>query len=163
MKRMKSTLNAGCGAETWGDVRVDIERNVSTLFQGQSSVNVIADVQFLPFRNQSFSETKCFHVLEHVDNPKLALSELRRVSEKVVIRVPIWHLYCFLIEAMSIVLMMISGPSQLLSHLQEIKKWKRRYGTHKWYIHFKSSDVNRWFGIPREYEKTFLKDQSENN
>jgi hypothetical protein len=157
VKRLKPTLNAGSGAENWGDVRVDVERGHSFFFPGKSTANMIADVQHLPFRNQSFSETRCFHVLEHTDNPRLALSELRRVSAKVVIRVPVWHLYSFLIEASAILAVMILNHARFLNHLREIKRWKKRYGTHKWYVHFKNASVNRWLGIiPREQEKIFL-------
>lgn len=150
---LKPTLNAGCGGQTWGDIRVDIEKSGSILFQGKASTNVVADIRFLPFRNKSFSETRCFHVLEHLDDPKRALVELRRVSEKVVVRVPIWHLYCFLIEALTLPLLMMVRPNSVFVHLREIGRWKKRYQTHKWYIRFKEAEINTWLGIPREYEK----------
>lgn len=42
---------------------------------------VCCDIQYLPFRSTSFSFVYCSHVLEHVDDPKLALTELKRVGK----------------------------------------------------------------------------------
>ena len=46
-----------------------------------SLLNLRADLHHLPFRNKSFAEAKCSHVLEHVLDPRRALSEIRRVAE----------------------------------------------------------------------------------
>lgn len=43
----------------------------------------------MPLQNRSISETRCFHVLEHVENPKLVFHELKKVFEKVIIKVPV--------------------------------------------------------------------------
>jgi len=53
---------------------------------------VKCDAQYLPFRNNVFIETTCFHGLEHVMNPAQALKELIRVTRKrVYVEVP--HAY----------------------------------------------------------------------
>ena len=91
-----STLNAGCGITKWGDIRIDIE-DFSTRYEVTSSANLIAAIQYLPFRDDVFVEARCFHVLEHVKDPLLAISELKRTSVKTICRVPIWHLYSFII------------------------------------------------------------------
>jgi SAM-dependent methyltransferase len=65
------------------DINVDLMR--------LPHVNVIADVQHMPFANRSFDEVYCFHVLEHVENPALALKELVRVASQLVeLEVPFW-------------------------------------------------------------------------
>lgn len=48
------------------------------------SVDVICDVQNLPFKNRAFRDVFCFHVLEHTDNPAKGLSELIRVASRLV-------------------------------------------------------------------------------
>jgi len=54
-------------------------------------VTVIADVQHLPFIKSAFEQVFCFHVLEHVENPALALRELIRVASQLVeLEVPFW-------------------------------------------------------------------------
>lgn len=47
-------------------------------------VDVVCDIQNLPFRDNSFESVYAFHVLEHVDNPVQALRELVRVAKKLV-------------------------------------------------------------------------------
>ena len=65
------------------DVNVDLLR--------VPHVHVIADVQHLPFIRKAFKEIYCFHVLEHVQNPSLALKELIRVTSNLVeLQVPFW-------------------------------------------------------------------------
>lgn len=47
-------------------------------------VDVICDVQCLPFKNNAFCDVFCFHVLEHIENPAQGLSELIRVAHRLV-------------------------------------------------------------------------------
>jgi ubiquinone/menaquinone biosynthesis C-methylase UbiE len=52
-------------------------------------IKVICDIQHLPFKHDSFLDSYCFHVLEHIDNPSLGLKELYRVTSNCVeIEVP---------------------------------------------------------------------------
>ncbi|MGB9684423.1 MAG: methyltransferase domain-containing protein [Candidatus Bathyarchaeales archaeon] len=75
-------LNVGCGADSWGDIRLDIAKT--------PSANIIGDAQFLPFKTNIFEETKASHVLEHLENPSRALAELVRVTrKKIIIKFPI--------------------------------------------------------------------------
>jgi hypothetical protein len=85
-----TTINIGCGSDTWGDIRVDYTRKPKKYYlQGEeSSANLIADAQYLPFINKCFSELKASHVLEHIKDWKKALAEWCRVSNKVSIIFP---------------------------------------------------------------------------
>jgi len=51
---------------------------------------IIADVQHLPFKSKIFVFANCSHVLEHVEDPDKAFSELCRVAESVYVEVPHW-------------------------------------------------------------------------
>ena len=82
-----TSLNVGCGPEEWGDVRVDID--FATQTGRASKLNVRADAQALPFRDKAFTNCRCWHVLEHVENPRLALNEIRRVSLSADLRFPV--------------------------------------------------------------------------
>jgi len=42
---------------------------------------VCCDIQFLPFKPKVFNFVYCSHVLEHVINPNLTISELKRVAQ----------------------------------------------------------------------------------
>lgn len=81
-------LNVGCGADTWGNVRLDVSRKY-WMARGKSSANILADAQHLPFRNKSFGELRAHEVLEHLPYWRLALSEFCRVSKKISITVPV--------------------------------------------------------------------------
>ena len=47
-------------------------------------VDVVCDVQHLPFRTMAFRDVYCFHVLEHTENPAKGLAELVRVASRLV-------------------------------------------------------------------------------
>ena len=49
---------------------------------------VEADGQYLPFADASFDYVICSHVLEHVENPELLISELMRVASRGYIETP---------------------------------------------------------------------------
>lgn len=49
---------------------------------------VEADGQYLPFADDAFDYIICLHVLEHVENPDLLLSEMKRVSSRGYIETP---------------------------------------------------------------------------
>lgn len=49
---------------------------------------VIGDITALPFLDNSFDFIFCSHVLEHIDNPEIAIKELMRVGRRGYIEVP---------------------------------------------------------------------------
>jgi len=81
----KRVLNAGCGSlPPYGDVNLDIERrSVPNFVQG--------NIEHMPFSDKEFGACVVSHVLEHTDDPRKALSECRRVADRVwVINPPLW-------------------------------------------------------------------------
>ncbi len=80
-------LDVGCGADSHGEVNLDLFKENSPHNRGLpvdlvKAVNfVVGDINHLPFKAGVFSETCCYQVLEHEGvNPKQALSELIRVT-----------------------------------------------------------------------------------
>lgn len=81
---MKLSLDVGCGNRDIATVKVDVAKQL---------VNhenfILADAQFLPFKNHVFTKVNCYHVIEHVANPYKLIDELVRVSRLIVeIRCP---------------------------------------------------------------------------
>lgn len=72
------TLNIGCGDDPFGDIRLDAYTSIYG-YKFRQPPDIFADAQFLPFRGRSFSHVKCSHVIEHLENPKLAIQEVCRV------------------------------------------------------------------------------------
>jgi len=161
---MKQTLNAGCGSNDWGNIRIDIQQFSDVFYRCKTTANVLASVEYLPFKNNIFITTKCYHTLEHIGNPRLAIRELKRVTNnKVIIRVPIWHVYSLMIEAItlfkSFFLIPIIGINYFMDSLYKVRRWRKRYREHKWYIKFQQTRINRAYRfIPQEYESEYLKD-----
>jgi ubiquinone/menaquinone biosynthesis C-methylase UbiE len=89
------TLDAGCGEFFRGDVNVDLykgptEHRSDTKVQLGGIPNFVnCSIEYLPFKDRAFRRVKCYHVIEHVDKPYLALKELIRVSDyHVIIKCP---------------------------------------------------------------------------
>lgn len=80
----KPLLNVGCKARfvQESDVNIDVVPRDAPNF-------VLADVQNLSmFKDKQFGSAFVSHVLEHIDNPDLAISELKRVADKVFVVLP---------------------------------------------------------------------------
>lgn len=76
------TLNAGCGNDFWGNVRIDTNPNA------RAKTHTM-DVRNIAFPDKYFDKTRCISVLEHVPDWKKAIKELCRVSKKILIEVPV--------------------------------------------------------------------------
>lgn len=93
-------LDAGCGSQVWtlNEWRrysknveiVGLDINKVSLKKMKENVKkeslnvhlVLGDLEHLPFRSCVFDRIKCAEVLEHIENDRLALTELSRVSKK---------------------------------------------------------------------------------
>ena len=73
--------NMGCGDDCWGEIRVDVYKG---------SANVLADIQFLPFRKKVFDDVRSISVLEHIGCWIQGLNELLRVTKtRLILEVPV--------------------------------------------------------------------------
>ncbi len=84
-------LDVGCGNFPTDDVncdlyRVDIGggyRSKAGFFRLDIDANLkpemLADAQYLPFRNNTINEIYCSHILEHLQNPRLTVREIARI------------------------------------------------------------------------------------
>jgi SAM-dependent methyltransferase len=81
-RRAKFTvLDVGCSRSPKGDVNVDVSKG--------SLADVICDAEHLPFADNAFTIVRSSHLIEHVDDPELALDEMVRVcTKKVFVRCP---------------------------------------------------------------------------
>lgn len=92
---MFRTLDVGCGCSPRGDVNVDLMLPGSDLKWDQNPQGfknfVRAAAEFLPFQNGSFDLVFSSHLLEHLEDPDLAVKEFLRVSScQVQVIVPFW-------------------------------------------------------------------------
>jgi len=89
-------LDVGCGSRPKGDVNIDLyiqptHRGDETTAPDPKSIKnfILADSNFLPFRDESFSIVYSSHLLEHCIQPYKVLQEFKRVSKAIVyIEVP---------------------------------------------------------------------------
>jgi len=91
-------LDVGCGADPTGDVNCDLYTGETPhIYTKQKIINpktipnfIQCDINNLPFRDNTFTEAYCHHVLEHKGvNFTRAINEMVRVSkEKTIIIVP---------------------------------------------------------------------------
>ena len=86
----KLILVVGCGAgvevahlaETTQAFVIGIDLEVDAAWKRPGVQLLRADAQCLPFREAAFDSVYCYHVLEHVPQPPVAISEARRVLGK---------------------------------------------------------------------------------
>lgn len=85
-------LDVGSGSHPHPLAEVTCDLFFNAEFEGgpvQMQENfIICDAHHLPFRDQSFEESNCTHVLEHLNDPRLGFSELKRVSKRGYIETP---------------------------------------------------------------------------
>jgi len=162
LSRGKMRLNAGCGCDKWGDIRVDVER-FSSLYDKVTTVNVLASIEFLPFLDKAFAEARCYHVLEHVEQPFLCLRELRRVAKTLDVTVPSHNFFCIYLYGLIIIPASIlwslkrHNLTPFLNHIHGVRGWKKRASEHKWLIKLDKATLRKWkyLPIPLEYSKTY--------
>ena len=86
-------LDLCCGSRPSGDVNLDL--NVTRSLHHKYDYDprlfrhfVRASAQDLPFRGDVFRDTVINHGLEHLPEPLKAVRDMRRVTERLFIRVP---------------------------------------------------------------------------
>ena len=93
-------LDAGSGQNPNPNANVLLEKYKKNVSRGADMVKpkgkkiVYGDIQDMPFKNKEFDFVYCCHVLEHVDEPGSAITELVRVARAGYIETPtpIWEL-----------------------------------------------------------------------
>lgn len=94
-------LDVGCGLKPYTRFTTGLARHVGVDHpqsqHGSSRVDVASSALHLPFKNQSCDTVLCTAVLEHIEEPFIALSEASRVLKpggKAIYLVPfIWHIH----------------------------------------------------------------------
>lgn len=84
--RPRNLLVVGCGegievasmGSALGAGVVGVDLVVDGAWQGRGGHLVKADARQLPFRDGAFDAVYCYHVLEHVPGPQMAVAECRR-------------------------------------------------------------------------------------
>ena len=87
-------LDIGSGGDPFPAATVLVERYLQPVFRTETLVTnnkplVVADIHHLPFAKKSFDFVYSAHVLEVVDDPILASSEIMRVGKRGYIETPI--------------------------------------------------------------------------
>jgi len=84
-------LDIGCGSVPHAITRggpdvVHADLNKTEL--NKRILEIQCSIYYLPLRNKTFDLIQCSHVLEHLTNPLEAVKEMKRVSNRAVIKVP---------------------------------------------------------------------------
>lgn len=70
-------LDLGCGLKPFESlIRTQVTQYVAMDIEPRSKIHVLGDALSLPFRPSSFDTLLCSEVLEHLDNPIVALREM---------------------------------------------------------------------------------------
>jgi len=84
-------LDVGCGNFPTDDVNCDLYRvDIGGGYRSKAGFfrldinaklkpEILADAQYLPFRNNTINEIYCSHILEHLQNPRLTIREIARI------------------------------------------------------------------------------------
>ena len=67
-------MDLGAGKKSKAKVSLDINREFRP--------DIVADVQYLPFRNAAVDSLVCSHVIEHTSDPVKTLREIRRILRR---------------------------------------------------------------------------------
>lgn len=62
-------------------IGVDLKKNVDRSLLNEKFFYVVADAQHLPFKSNSFPQTVCLDMIEHIGNDRKAAEEIERTSK----------------------------------------------------------------------------------
>jgi SAM-dependent methyltransferase len=87
VQSVKLSLNCGCGGGSQKDlfgpsVGVDISFENIRIFNGVGGQGIVADMEFLPFKDNTFDVVYGFGILHHLNDIKKGVSEAVRVLRK---------------------------------------------------------------------------------
>jgi len=63
------------------NINATVKTDVLLTDENRWFIDVVCDVQYLPFRDNIFDVVFCSHVIEHTENPLLSLKEVLRVTK----------------------------------------------------------------------------------
>ena len=88
MKSRKWDLNICCGSTDGGGINADIIKHKDV-----SNFTLVDDIYNLPFEDRQFENIICSHTVEHIDDPDMFYSELKRIGRHITILIPpLWDL-----------------------------------------------------------------------
>ncbi len=144
-KQSVITLNLGCGRDRFGTVRLDIRKE-------GTSANLIADINYLPFKEGCFDIIRAWDVIEHLEKHPVetvaTLMKLLRENGLIHIRTPSENYKQLIIEVMSLPFFIISclmrkETSLLFNAIPHLVNFRKRmkgaketsgFGGHRWLI-----------------------------
>ena len=96
VNRSDLVIDIGSGDKPFWRADVYLDKSALGSEQRYSSKGIIkdfglfvdSDISKTPFKNKTFDFSFCSHVLEHVENPELAIKEIVRISKQGYIEVP---------------------------------------------------------------------------
>jgi len=94
IKPEETVLDVGCGAYPFPLATMLVDLYIENTVHRQEDLRTdgkpfrVADINQLPFEDKSYNFVYCSHVLEHVDDPKRACTELIRVGRRGYIETP---------------------------------------------------------------------------
>ena len=147
---MVEVLDVGCGCTPKGTVNVDLfvglNPNHAGFLDPKSIPNFVnCDAQHLPFRDGCFDFGIIDNVLEHLDNPFLAVAEMKRVCLSFVAVVPVSQFRLYVYSAIGLFRSFFAIPflgttEHFFGKVRDVRNWRRVYGDeyiHKWVVRFR--------------------------
>lgn len=168
MSEKRLILDAGSGAYPWSRATILCDLYVgSTVHRGGKPASldgrpfICCDIQHLPFKTGVFFFVRSAHVLEHVDNPTLALRELKRVGRHGYVAFPsqFWELF---LDSNLEVHQWVVDPSMQAhkfgqsGYVKVLKQLKRFFWETNWRIHFRER-IFFWKYLRQLFHETIIR------
>lgn len=99
----------------------------------KGTCDVVGDIHYLPFQNNTFSFVYARNILEHLDKPMRALKEIKRVMQckaQISITIPVYHNPC----VDEILKLFFGFPFRLIRTVRRLLRWrKHRFDAGFWH------------------------------